>query len=245
MPELIYEKFIANVVPKSELDSFRENNLNISRERDNLTSVIGRLTTDAGFDPEKVDEFIDHFKELRDTKQQVDDGKLVKDSSLAQAVEAKTGEMKRTYEERIRGLENSNKQLTESNEGLKRDVNRGIIDREIMKVVTDPKFGARPEASTHILREAYDTFTIEDGKLVAKDKDGNVIYGADGATPLPPSEWLTKQQEVTPFFFKDAQGGGGGGGGGGPNLSPAALENMSPEEKMNYGREHGLDGRGR
>lgn len=264
MPELIYDKaedvpaplkdiakevngkFVANVVAKAELDDFRERNIGVSKERDTLQSTIGRLTTDLALDPENLDSFVDEVKELRDVNQQVKDGKLVKDTSLAQAVEAKTGEMKRSYEERIRGLENSNKTLTTENESLKADVNRGIIDREVMKAINDPKSGALPEATQHILREAYSVYKVEDGKLVPKDDTGNVIYGTDGATPMSPKEWLTKQQETTPFFFKQAQGGGGGGGpnGTGP-LSPAAIEAMSPEEKMNYGREHGLDGRSR
>jgi hypothetical protein len=265
MPELIYDKaedvpaalkdiakekdgkFIANVVAKAELDDFRQRNINVSQERDNLQSTIGRLTTDLALDPQNLDGFVEEIKELRDVKQQVDDGKLVKDTSLAQAVESKTAEMRRSYEERIRGLETSNKTLTSDNEKLKSDVNRSIIDREVMKAIGDPKSGARPEATQHILREAYEVYKVEDGKLVPKDASGNVIYGTDGASPMSPKEWLVKQQEATPFFFKEAQGGGGGGGGGngGGPLSPAAIAEMSPEEKMNYGREHGLDGRSR
>jgi hypothetical protein len=260
MPELIYEaadqvpealksiavekdgKFIANVVPKKELDDFRENNLKISRDRDNLNSVIGRLTTDVGFDPEKIDDFVAQIGEYRETHQQVADGKLVKDTSLAQAVEAKTGEMKRTYEGQINGLSKQVTDLTKDNEGLKQNLNRSIVDREVMMAVNDPKSGALPEATRHILREAYEVFTIDDGKLIPKDREGNVIYGSDGASPMSPMEWLQKQQETNPFFFKQAQGGGAGGGGGtGGSLTPAQLAAMSPEEKMNYGREHGFN----
>lgn len=260
MPELIYEKaedvpaalkdiakekdgkFVANVVPKADLDDFRNRNTELAKERDNLTSVIGRLTTDVSFDPEKVDEFVDRFKELQDTDQQVKDGKLVKDSSLAQAVEAKTGEMKRTYEEKIRGLETSNKDLKVENESIKKDLSRNTIDHNIMIAINDPKSGANPAATRQILREAYETFVVEEGKLVPKNSEGNVIYGGDGATPMTPLEWLGKMKETTPFFFKDSQGGGAGGSGGsGGSLTPAQLEAMSPEEKMNYGREHGMN----
>jgi hypothetical protein len=262
MPELIYEaadqvpealksiavekdgKFVANVVPKKELDDFRENNLKISRERDNLTSIVGRLTTDVGLDVEKIDDFVSQYSELRDTHQQVADGKLVKDTSLAQAVEAKTGEMKRTFEGQLNGLKTENVALKSDNETLKKNLNRSIVDREVMTAINNPKSGALPEATTHILREAYDVFSVEDGKLVPKDNDGNVVYGSDGATPMKPLEWLTKLQESSPFFFKQAQGGGAGGGNGGAgSLTPAQLANMSPEEKMNFGREHGMNGR--
>lgn len=263
MPELVYEKaedvpavlkdiakevngkFVANVVPKSELDDFRNRNIEISKTNEKLTGAIGRLTTDVKLDPEKLDEFVDHFKELEDTHQQVADGKLVKDTSLKDAVEAKTGEMRRSYEEKLRGLETSNKELVASNEGLKRDNARSTIDHQMMIAINDPKSGALPEATSHILRSAYDMFTVDENKqLVPKDKDGNVVYGSDGATPMKPLEYLAKLQESDPFFFKQAQGGGSGGGGGpAGSLTPAQLANMSPEDKMTYGREHGLDGR--
>ena len=260
MPELIYEaqdqipealksiatekdgKWVANVVPKSELDDFRNRNVEISRDRDNLTSVIGRLTTDVGFDPEKIDDFVTHYGELKDTHQQVEDGKLVKDSSLAQAVESKVGEMKRTFEGQVNGLKNENQSLKGENEKLKKNLERSVIDREVMLAVTNPNSGALPEATTHIMREAYDVFGIEEGKLVPKDKDGNVIYGSDGASPMTPTEWLKKLQETSPFFFKSAQGGGSGGGGqGAGGLTAAQIAAMTPEEKMNYGREHGMN----
>jgi hypothetical protein len=259
MPELIYEaadqvpealktiaaekdgKWIANVVPKAELDDFRNRNVAVSKERDNLTGVIGRLTTDVGFDPEKIDDFVTQYGEFRDTHQQVADGKLVKDTSLAAAVEAKTGEMKRSYEGQLSGLTTKVGDLTKENEGLKLNLNRSIVDREVMMAINDPKTGALPEATRHILREAYDTFVVEDGKLVAKDGD-NVLYGSDGATPMKPEEWLLKLQESNPFFFKQASGGGAGGGGGpAGTLSAAEIAAMSPEERMNYGREHNMN----
>lgn len=261
MPELIYDapeavpaalkdiakekdgKWVANVVPKAELDDFRNRNVEISRERDGLTSLVGRLTTDLAFDPADPDAFVSEIGELRTIKQQVEDGKLVKDTSLAQALESKTAEMKRTYDGQLNGLQNENKSLKGENEKLKIDLNTTKIDNAVTSAINNPKSGALAEATPQILREAREVFTIdENGQLIAKDPTGNVIYGGDGATPMTPMEWLTKQQEVTPFFFKSAQGGGGGGGGPiGGTLTQTQLDNMSPAEKMNYGREHGLN----
>lgn len=260
MPELIYDsaeavpeairaiaaekdgKWVANVVPKSELDDFRNRNISISQERDRLTSLTGRFQTDLGFDPEKADDFVTEVQELRTIKQQVDDGKLVKDTSLASAIESKTAEMRRTYDAQVGGLTNQVKSLSTENEQLKSGLNRAVIDKEVMLAVSNPASGALPEATRQIMREAYDTFTVVDEKLTAKDKDGNVIYGSDGATPMTPMEWLKKLQEQTPFFFKGANGGGAGGGnGGGGTLTQAQLDAMSPEEKMNYGRQHGMN----
>lgn len=261
MPELLYDtreavpepfraaasekdgKFAINVVPKAELDDFRNRNIQVSTERDKFQGVIARLQTDAGLDPEKLDDFVGDLSTLREIKQKVDDGKLVADTSLTQAVEAKTGQMKQAYEGQINGLKTENTNLKGENETLKRDLNRSIVDREVMQAINDPKSGALPEATRQILREAYEIFTVDENKqLVAKDSQGNVIYGTDGASPIKPIEWLKKLEEQTPFFFKSSQGGGAGGGskGTGP-LTQAQIDAMSPEEQMNYGRQHGLN----
>jgi hypothetical protein len=261
MPELIFDsaeavpepirsiaaekdgKWVANVVPKAELDDFRNRNVELSRERDNYTGIFGRLTP-LGFDPEKVDDFVTSFEEMKGIKQQVDDGKLVADSSLQEAVEAKTGEMKKGYETQLGGLQNENASLKGENEKLVNRLNRSIIDQHVMQAINDPKSGALPEATKQILREAHDVFQIgENESLIAKDQHGNVIYGADGATPITPVEWLKKLSEVSPFFFKGSQGGGAGGGqgpGSGP-LTAAQIAAMSPEERMTYGREHNMN----
>ncbi len=262
MPELIYDtqeavpepirtiatekdgKWVANVVPKAELDDFRNRNIEVSKERDKLTTLTGRLQSDLGFNPEEPDTFFGEVTELRTIKQQVDDGKLVKDTSLATALESKTAQMRSTYEGQVTGLSNENKSLKGENEKLKGNLNRSIIDREIMLAVNDPAIGALPEATRPIMREAYDVFSVdpESGKLVAKDPDGNVLYGSDGATVMTPKEWLTKLQETSRFYFKQAQGGGAGGGQGpAGTLTQAQIDAMSPEEKMNYGRQHNMN----
>lgn len=238
-------KFAINVVPKTELDEFRNRNIEVSKDRDTKASILGRLQTEAGFDPEKADEFLTSYKDLRTIKQQVDDGKLVADSSLEEAISSRTGQMKTQYDHQINELSNKVKNLGGENENLKGQINQGIVDRNIMDAVNDPNSGALPNATRAILREAYDLFSVDEhGELVAKDRRGNILYGTDGATSLTPKEWLKNLEESSPFFFKSSQGGGAGGGGGGNGgtLTPAQLAAMTPEQKMDYGRKHNMNG---
>lgn len=261
MPEIMYEtreavpepfretatekdgQYAINVVAKTELDDFRNRNTDLAKERDGYTTLFGRLTTDVGFDREKVDEFVGEIGELRSIKQQVDDGKLVADSSLEDAVTARTSEMKSSYENQLTSLKNTNQSLTSENQQLKEQRNQDHVDREMMAVISDPALGARPEAAKQIMREARDVFSVdENGDLIPKDSRGQIIYGSDGATPMSPKEFMVKLESDSPFFFKSSEGGGAGGSGGGEgNLSPAQLAAMSPEEKMNYGRRQGLN----
>jgi hypothetical protein len=75
------------------------------------------------------------------------------------------------------------------------------------------------------------------GQLVAKDGDA-IIYGADGATPMSPSEWVRgKLREQAPYFYKNSSGGGATGGGtagdakfGG--MAEAEFRKLAPEKKL-------------
>lgn len=237
-------KWSINVVPKSEVDEFRTNNLNLARERDSLKSTFGRLQSDVGLEPDKLEDFITSYGELKTIKQQVDDGKLVADSSLEAALESKTGAMKSQFEHQVRELTIRGTSLQSENENLKATIQRNEVNSKVLEAINDPASGALASATKHILREASDIFSLDEhGDLVAKDRKGNIIYGADGSTPMSPKEFLISLEESSPFFFKSSQGGGGGGGGGsGQSLSPAQLAAMSPEQKINYGRANGLAG---
>jgi len=237
-------KYMINVVPKADLDQFRNTNIAVVKERDTLGGLIGRLKTDLEFDDADPDTFITNYKEMVDIKKKVADGKLVADTSLESALEAKTGEMKRTYDGQILALTNTNKALAGENGTLKTQLQRTQIDTKLTEAINHPESGALPQATRQILREAHEVFSVDEhGDLIPKDPKGNIIYGADGATPMTPAEFLKTLEETSPFFFKTAQGGGAGGGnGGGGGLTPAQIAAMSPAEKMNYGRQHNMNG---
>lgn len=231
-------KFVVAVAPKVKLDEFRTNNLNLSKERDSLQTIVGRFRTDAGFDPEKMDEFFTQLGELKTTAQLVADGKLVKDTSLDEAVSKRTNSMRSEFENQINALKTANQNFESENKTLKQEVANGVIDRAVTAAATDEKSGVRSDALNAVIREAREFFRVEDGKLVARDKDNQIVYGADGATPITPMEWLkTKLISTAPYLYRESQGGGAGGSGGGSGtLTAAQLQAMSPEQKMEYAR---------
>lgn len=231
-------KFVVSVAPSKKLDEFRTNNVNVSKERDSYANVLARLKTDVGLDTEKLDDFVTSFAELRKTQEQVEAGKLVKDTSLDEAVAKRTGAMKADYEGKINALTTANQNLTKEIQDLTQQVNNNVIDRHVTAAATDEKSGIRSDALNAVIREAREFFVVEDGKLVARDSDKNVIYGADGATPITPMEWIkTKLSQSAPYLFKESQGGGANGGGGGSgNLTAAQIAAMTPEQKMAHAR---------
>lgn len=231
-------KYVIDVVNKADLTQFRENNIKLSQERDGLSANLASLYTDLGIDPEKRNEWVDQYKELRKIKQQVDDGKLVADTTLDEALATRTAEMQRQHAQQVEAQRRAISERETEIEQLKRAKVQADINRDVSAAIYNEKSGALLSASTQILREAYDVFRpMDGGRLVPFDSEGKIMYGADGSTPMTPLEWLSKLREQYPFYFKGSSGGGAGGGDGKQQrLTPAEFAAMSPQEKMNRAR---------
>lgn len=256
MPELIFDtqeavpepfraiavakdgKFAIDVIPSKDLKEFRDRNIELSRERDDNQSFLAKLQADLGLEQDKYDEFVTHFGEMKSTVQLVEDGKLVKDTSLDEALEKKTREMRREHENLVNSIKNTSNALELENKRIKSELALAQVDREFIPAIGNPKSGALPEATDIILQEAYKVFRPnEDGNLIPYDRENKIIYGADGSTPMTALEWLGKLREDRPFFFKRSEGGGGQGGDGRSGLTAADIAALSPVERMNRARQ--------
>jgi hypothetical protein len=198
------------VVPQAKLEEFRTNNIAVSQERDGLKSRIDKLAALMGEGGDD-DAFAAEIAELRKMAQQVKDGKLKGTDSVEGEVARRVAEMKRDYERQLQ--DQATKATAAEKRALEADqkYRRSLIDRAVTDAVLDDKSGAEQRALPDILSRAYAVFKIEDdGKLVARDGEA-VIYGADGATPMTPLEWLGKLREQAPYFFKGSNGGGASG----------------------------------
>lgn len=231
-------KFVIDVAPASQVKEFRDRNVELSRYRDDAEALKAKVAADLGLSWDEYDNFVATFEELKTVKQQVDDGKLVKDTSLDEALEKRTREMKREHENLVNSLKNTGHALEAENKTLKSQLSRAQVDKEFITAIGNPKSGALPEATDMILMLAYDTWgPNEDGTLVGKDREGKIMYGADGSTPMTPLEWLGKLREEKSYLFKQSQGGGSTGGNGKTGLSPADIQKMDPIERMNRARQ--------
>jgi len=231
-------RYVIDVVNKADLNQFRENNIKLSQQRDTLQADIAGLYTDLGMDPEKREDWVENYRALKKIKQQVDDGKLVADTTLDEALASRTGEMQRQHAQQVEAQRKAIGEREAEINTLKAQLNKAAIDREVITAINNEKSGALTSATTHILREAYDVFRpMDGGRLVPFDAEGKIMYGADGSTPMTPLEWLTKLREQSPFFFKGSVGGGASGGDNkSTRLTPAEFAAMSPQEKMNRAR---------
>ena len=235
-------KIEADVVQSTKVNEFRDNNIKLSTERDALLKTTSELTALVG---EDVEAFKTEIEALRKTKQEVDDGKLKGSDAVAKEVESRVLNLKTDYEKQIQAANKETVAYKEKAISLESRLKNTHIDRAITSAVLDEDSGVDPRALPDILDRARKVYTVEgDDKLVAKDGEA-VIYGSDGATPLPPSEWIEKLKEQAPYFFKSSQGGGATGSDGKlpAGLTQEQYDKLPGAEKLALARKAATAGR--
>jgi hypothetical protein len=202
-------KFVVDVVPGKKLAEFRDNNINLAKERDTLKARWEAVAPLVG---EDLDGFKTSYEALKAVDQQVKDGKLTARGDIETEVTRRVDAMKANYENRLQA-EGAARAAAEA-KAAEADgrFRKSIVDRYVTDAVLNEKSGAIATALPDIIERASKVFKVgDDGKLIAKEGDA-VIYGADGATPMTPLEWLGKLKEQAPYFFKGSNGGGAAGG---------------------------------
>lgn len=225
-------KIVVNVVPKVKLDEFRDTNIKIVKERDDLAKVAGKAKELLG--TEDFEAAGATLTELRSVAQRVKDGQLVENKGLESAVEERTKQMREGMQEEISKQATEAKGWREKFTQTDQRLRRTYVDRAVTDVVLDETLGVHPKALSDILGRAYTVFEVgDDGKLTAKNGEA-VRYGADAATPMSPKEWVLSLRDEAPYFFKGSNGGGSGGGDGKQfqGFSAQEIAKMSSSEKL-------------
>lgn len=228
-------EWVVAVSSKAKVTAFRDNNIALKTENDALKGKVTAYEAAVGTDPTAI---ATELASLRETDQQVKDGKLKTNGDIETQLATRTKTMREGYEGQIKTLSEKNAVLERTNAETKTQLNRSIVDRHVTDAALAKDSGVNPAALPHILQQAYGVFTVTaEGKLVAKDKDA-VIYGADGVSSISPKEWIGKVLEASPFFALDSKGGGAdtnekGGLGG---LSQEAFDKLPPTERMALAR---------
>lgn len=144
--------------------------------------------------------------------------KVGQDEETKLIAEGKLDEVITRRTERLRG--DYDRQLTA--EKTRADKAEAFAAKYSDKVLADSiraaaiKVGALPEAAEDIILRARGTFKLsEDGEAIATDRDGEVVYGKDGKTPLSPLEWAESLRETATHLWPRAQGAGPTGDQGG------------------------------
>lgn len=224
-------KVAVNVVAKVKLDEFRDNNVKLAQERDDLKKLVSRATEIIGEDFEAG---ATEIETVRGVAKRVKDGELVENKGLEEALAERTRSMREGYEGQIKTVTSELQAWKQKASTADQRWKRGIVERSVTDAALDEKLGVNPKALPDIISRAHGVFHVDDSdKLIPKSGDA-IVYGADGTTPMTVSEWLGKLRDEVPFMFKGSGGGGAPGSGdtkfGG--LTKQDFDKLSGKQKL-------------
>ncbi|AXQ68268.1 head scaffolding protein [Caulobacter phage CcrBL10] len=202
------DKFSVNVVAAKTIDEFRDNNIKISKERDALLEKLGIYEPIVGEDPAA---FTTRLAELQSIAQRVADGDLKEGRSLDEALQKRTEEMRKQYDEQLQKTGKDRAAWQAKHDDLEKRFKQSLVSNAITAAAMAQGSGVDPTAISDVVRSGLDVFKVDDqGRLTPYAGDAP-IYGADGVTPMTAKEWLAKLKEEKPYFFFNSSGGGAGG----------------------------------
>ena len=230
-------KFVVNLVSNKKLVEFRDNNIALAQERDQLKSRVVAYTS-LGEDPAKLS---DEVKELRTVAQQVKDGKLKGTADIEAEVANRSKAVRESLEAQVREKAAAAQNAEAAAGTWRSKFDNLTLNQHVTNAVIGTDSIANPSALPDIISRAARVFQVQpDGSIVPKDGD-TIIYGADGVKPMTPKEWLVKLVAEAPYLGKSSSGGGAGGGGAGSyetkyGMSEEAFNKMSPEQRVQMAR---------
>ena len=203
---------VEGAVEKSKLDEFRNTNVSLLKERDELKKRF------EGIDPDEVRKLADEKHRLEESQQ------------------LKTGELDKVVENRIKSvkgeLEKQVTSLTSERDSLNSRLVAIQIDQGVITSAT--KRGLRPTAIPDITARARTIFRLVNGVPTAFEADGlTVRYGRDALTPMTLEEWVDSQVAEAPHLFEANSGAGAGGNGATGGANKVSVKNPFRKETWN------------
>lgn len=141
--------------------------------------------------------------------------KLFKDGKLDDLVKRKTDAMVKRHQQDIANWQKQVGEKEAREKHLMGMLSEATVDRALAEAAA--KAGVLKSAIPDVLARGRGVFRLEEDangfRVLPKDGDGQLIFAADGKTPLTPEAWLETLKESASHFFP---GSGGGGATGGP-----------------------------
>jgi len=178
------------------------------------TELLGSLRTTKseldGFKTQFEGLDIDAVKGLLNKVGQDEETRLLAEGKLDEVISKRTERLRTDYDKQLA----AEKSRADKAEAFAAKYSDKVLADSIRAAAI--KAGALPEAAEDIILRARGTFKLsEDGEAIATDRDGEVVYGKDGKTPLSPLEWAESLRETATHLWPRAQGAGQTGDNGG------------------------------
>lgn len=230
------DRFQVNVVSATKIDEFRDNNIKLSKERDDYRAQVEPLKTIIGDDPEA---YKARITELEATFQRVKDGDLKESRSIEEALAKRTEELRKSYEDRLQAEGKEKAAWRQRHDALEQNYKYSQVSSYLKDAVLAPDSGVKAAAAGDLVDVGLKIFKMEaNGRITPYEGDAP-IYGTDGTTPMTAKEWVASMKEKRDYYFEGTGGGGAGDGGKGGDgqkrilgRTHADLKKMTAAERL-------------
>jgi hypothetical protein len=212
-------------VPLAQVKEFRDNNINLARQKDDLTAQLEAWRILG----ESVEDVKSELEAAAKIKRQVENKQLVDAQGLDQTLEQRTKEMRETLESEANRWRSSYEKERGLHERTKGDFDRWRVERMVMDAAASA--GVVGSALPDVTNRAHLAgWRINEQGDVVRTVNGNngpeIKIGSDGVKPQQLREWLLREvKDQAPHLWAQNVGGGAGGGGtngSGDNTNPFA-----------------------
>jgi len=202
---------VEGAVEKTKLDEFRNTNVALLKERDELKQRF------EGIDPAEV-------RKLAEEKRRLEEQQQLKAGEVEKVLEARVRGLKADLEKQVAGVR-------AERDALHLRLSAIQIDQAVVADAT--KRGLRPSALPDITSRARSAFRLVNGVPQAFEADGQTArVGRDGVSPMTVAEWIDTQVSEAPHLFESNAGGGATGNGSG-GVGPRSARNPFRKETWN------------
>lgn len=161
-----------------------------------------------GLDPAQVRTMLDRIQNDEELK-------LLAEGKHDEVIKKRTEKVEAKYKTDLEKLQTENQSSKTELEKAKSTIRNLVIDSKVVSAFVAE--GGVETAIQDVILRAQQTFTVEDGEAIIRDKDGKIVTGKDGAMTV--KEWAAKLKEEAPHLFHGSSGAGLSGGRGGSGLT--------------------------
>lgn len=183
-----YKLNVKNVVPSAKLDEFRTNNRKLNAELEEMRKQMSYVD-------------MDEYNRLKDQYSKEKTKGSIPETDVEQTLAKRTAEMKADFEKKLA-------EMTDNYSKTNQKLSTVLIDNQVQSSAA--KHNVKQTAFEDVLLRAKNTFSLEDGKAIAKDQNGEIIYNNEGE-PLTIDQWISKLSKSAGHLFEESTGVGARG----------------------------------
>lgn len=212
-------KFVFRYEPPERLAEFRDNNVRLTQEREQLQQQVSRFN---GLDPEKAQQALKRLQELED-KKLIEAGNL--EELVKQRAERELAKLRDAYEPKLKEASQERDAFLQENQSLRAELEGHLLERDLTKAAGEKKI--KPNKLPYLFTMARHgdmagtRWVRKDGRMVA-------LRGEE-QLEISFSDWIDGLVKADPDLVIPSSGGGAPGGtGGAGNRSPKDTAGLSP-----------------